>query len=252
MLNEQTIGLLNNMRLPGMAKALREQMDHAEKYMALCFEERVGLLIDQEHTDRESRKLTRRLQQAHLRDKACIEDIDYRQTRGLDKSVMRRLATCDWIAKHQNVIITGATGAGKTYLACALADQACRKGIDAAYRRMSRLMHEMHVARHDGSYSKLLGRFAKMHLLIIDDWGITPLGDQERRDLLEVLEDRHGAKSTIIATQLPVDAWHRYIGDATVADAILDRVVHNAHKLDLKGASMRKVKTNLTSQEASA
>jgi len=252
MLNEQTLTLLNNMRLPGMAKALREQIDHAEKYMALSFEERVGLLIDHEHTHRESRKLTRRLQQAHLRDKACLEDIDYRQTRGLDKSVVRRLATCDWIAKHQNVIITGATGTGKTYLACALADQACRKGIDAAYRRMPRLMQEMHVARHDGSYSKLLSRFAKMHLLIIDDWGITPLGDQERRDLLEVLEDRHGAKSTIIATQLPVDAWHRYIGDATVADAILDRVVHNAHKLDLKGASMRKVKTNLTSQEASA
>ena len=155
-------------------------------------------------------------------------------------------------AKNQNVIITGATGAGKTYLACALADQACRKGIDAAYRRMPRLMQEMHVARHDGSYSKLLSRFAKMHLLIIDDWGITPLGDQERRDLLEVLEDRHGAKSTIIATQLPVDAWHPYIGDATVAGAILDRVVHNAHKLDLKGTSMRKVKTTLTSQEASA
>jgi len=252
MLLEQTLTLLTLMRMHGFASALREQIDRSEQYESLSFDERIGMLVDREHAERESRRLTRRLQQAHLRHKACLEDIDYRKARGLDKAAVRRLGTCQWVGKHQNVIITGATGVGKTYLACAFADQACREGMTASYRRMPRLMNELHVARHDGSYAKLLVRFAKTDLLVIDDWGLAPLADQERRDLLEVLEDRHGNKSTIIATQLPIDAWHKSTGDPTVADAILDRVVHNAHKLSLTGPSMRKQRSNLTTEEAVA
>ncbi|MDD9936044.1 MAG: IS21-like element helper ATPase IstB [Myxococcales bacterium] len=247
MLTEQTFQLLGSMRMLGFARALREQLD-SDGYDKLCFEERVAMLVDTEHADRESRKLTRRLQQAKLREKACLEDIDYSHARKLDKALVRRLATCKWVDKHQNVILTGPTGVGKTYIACALTDQALREGMTALYRRMPRLLHELLLARADGSYAKLLARFAKTDVLVIDDWGIAPLTDQERRDLLEVLEDRHGARSTIVATQLPVDAWHGYIGEPTIADAIMDRLVHNAHRLDLSGTSLRKKRANLTQE----
>ena len=251
MLTEQTFQLLSSMRMLGFARALREQLD-GDGYDHLAFDERVAMLVDTEHADRESRKLTRRLQQAKLREKACLEDVDYKHARGLDKAMVRRLATCKWVDKHQNVILTGPTGVGKTYIACALADQVCREGMTAIYRRMPRLLHELLVARADGSYSKLLARFAKTDVLVLDDWGIAPLSDQERRDLLEVFEDRHGARSTVIATQLPVDAWHAYIGEPTIADAILDRLVHNAHRLDLNGGSMCKKRSNLTKETKSA
>lgn len=245
MLNEQTFHLLSAMRMNGFARGLREQLANGD-FAGLSFEERVGMLIDREWADREARKLTRRLQHARLREKACVEDLDYKHPRGLDKALVRRLATCDWIAKHNNVLVTGPTGVGKTYLICALADKACRDGYSALYRRMPRLLHELAVARADGSYAKLLARIAKTDLLVIDDWGIAPLGDAERRDVLEVLEDRHGSTSTVVASQVPVDAWHKYVGDPTVADAILDRLVHNAHHIKLQGDSMRKTRANLT------
>ncbi|MEZ4376483.1 MAG: IS21-like element helper ATPase IstB [Polyangiaceae bacterium] len=247
MLIEQTFQLLSSMRMPGFARALREQLDN-DDYQKLSFEERVGLLVDTEYADRESRKLTRRLQHAKLREKACIEDIDYRGSRGVDKAMIRRLATCKWVNKHQNIILTGPTGVGKTYIACALADQVCREGMSAIYRRMPRLLHELLLARADGTYSKLLARFAKTDVLIVDDWGIAPLADQERRDLLEVFEDRHESSSTVLATQLPVEKWHGYIGEPTIADAILDRLVHNAHRVELKGGSMRKKRANLATE----
>lgn len=245
MLNEQSFQLLSTMRLNGFARALREQLT-SDAFAGLSFDERVGMLIDREWADREARKLTRRLQHARLRERACIEDIDYKHARGLDKALVRRLATCEWVGKHNNVLVTGPTGVGKTYLLCALADKACRDGYSALYRRMPRLLHELAVARADGSYSKLLARVAKTDVLVVDDWGIAPLGDQERRDILEVLEDRHGATSTVVASQLPVDSWHKYVGDPTVADAILDRLVHNAHNIKLQGDSMRKTRANLT------
>ena len=249
MLTEQTFQLLSSMRMLGFARALRQQLQD-DGYEKLSFEERIAMLVDTEHADREARKLTRRLQQAKLRQKACLEDIDYRHARGLDKATVRRLATCQWVDKHQNVILTGPTGVGKTYIACALADQVCREGMTAIYRRMPRLLHELMLARADGSYTKLLARFAKTDVLVLDDWGIAPLSDPERRDLLEVFEDRHGTRSTLLATQLPLDAWHHYIGEPTIADAILDRLVHNAHRLELKGGSMRKKRSNLNKEAA--
>ena len=245
MLTEQTFHLLSSMRMLGFARALRAQLD-TEGYEKLSFEERVSMLVDTEHADREARRLTRRLQQAKLREKACIEDIDYGHSRGLNKAMVRRLATCQWIDKHQNVILTGPAGVGKTYIACALADQACREGMTAIYRRLPRLLHELLLARADGSYPKLLARLAKTEVLVLDDWGVAPLEDQERRDLLEVFEDRHGLRSTMIASQIPVDSWHALIGEPTLADAILDRVVHNAHRIELDGASLRKTLANLT------
>lgn len=250
MLNEQTFQQLSALRLHGFARAFQEQLEK-DGFDKLGFDERVGLLVDREFRDREDRRLTRRLQQARLREKACIEDIDYRHARGLDKAMIRRLSQCQWITQHQNVIITGQTGVGKTYLSCALADKVCRDGYTALYRRMPRLLQELTVARADGSYTKLLARIAKMDLLVVDDWGIAPMADQERRDMLEVFEDRHGTRSTLMATQLPIDKWHKYIGDLTVADAILDRIVHNAHQLKLSGGSMRKARANLANPDSS-
>ncbi len=249
MLNEQTFEKLSRMRMHGFARALREQLE-SDGHDDLSFDERVGLLVDREWTEREARSLTRRLQIARLRDRsACIEDIDYQHPRGLDRSLMRRLATGEWIAKHQNVLITGPTGCGKTYLACALGNRACRDGHATIYRRLPRLLHEIAMARGDGSFARLLARLAKAELLLLDDWGLAPLGDQERRDILEVLEDRTGARATLVASQLPVSAWHEYIGEPTIADAVLDRLVHSAHRIKLKGESMRKQRSSLTKEE---
>ncbi len=245
MLTEETLTKLSQMRLHGFAHALTQQLDD-EQYAELTFAERVGLLVDREWTEREARRLTRRLQHAKLREPACVEDLDYRHARGLDRALMQRLATCEWITKHQNLIIEGPTGVGKTFIACALAQKACRDGHTALYRRVPRLLHELLIARADGSYPRLLSRIAKTDLLVLDDWGLAPLADQERRDLLEVLEDRWGNHSTLVAAQLPVAAWHKIIGEPTVADAIVDRLVHNAHRLTLKGESMRKTRSPLT------
>lgn len=240
MLNEPTMDKLRSLRLDAMAAAWTEQQKRGD-LSKMGFDERFALLIDAEWLDRENKRLARCLKEAKLRlSQACVEDIEYTARRELDKAVIRQLTTCRWIGEHQNVVITGATGTGKTYIACALAQQACRKGHRAIYRRASRLSDELTLARADGTYARALARLARVDVLIIDDWGHAPLKDQERRDLVEVLDDRHGLRSTIMTSQLPVTKWHDHIGDPTNADAICDRVLHNAHRIVLKGPSRRK------------
>lgn len=239
MLNQPTTDKLYELRLFGMAKALEEQNGSTE-YEALTFSERLGLLVDREATERDSNRLRMRLKQARLRLTATIEDIDFRHPRGLDKSLLLTLASCKWVREHQNVIVTGPTGVGKSYLACALAHKACREGFRALYLRAPRLFDELALARADGRYRKVLASYARIDLLVIDDWGLANLTEEQRRDILEILEDRHGLRATIIASQLPIEKWHKVIGDPTLGDAILDRLVHNAHKIALKGDSMRK------------
>ncbi len=245
MIQQVTLEKLRSMRLNGFATALEEQSE-STSYNALSFDERLGLLVDCELTHREDRRLTRFLRSARLKYRATVEEIDYRTRRGLDRSVVRGLTQGEWLRAHQNLIVIGKTGAGKTFVACALANEACRRGYTAAYYRASRLLHDLAVARADGTYRKLLTRLAKTTLLIIDDWLIAPPTERERQDLLEVLEDRYEVGSTLITTQLPVKAWHEAIGEPTLADAICDRLVHNAHRIELKGGSMRKEKSGLT------
>lgn len=240
MLNEPTVEKLRAMRLDALAAAWQEQEGKPD-VAKLAFAERFAMLVDAEWLHRENRRMGRALKEAKLRlGQASIEDIDYSAKRELDRAVVRQLATCRWIAEHQNVVITGATGTGKTYLACALAHQACRKGHRAIYRRASRLTDELTLARADGTYARALTRLARVDVLIIDDWGHAPMKDQERRDLVEVLDDRHGLRSTVMTSQLPVAKWHDHIGDPTNADAICDRVLHRAHRIVLKGPSRRK------------
>lgn len=238
MLNQATLDKLNTLKLSAMIQAF-EQQTASTQYLELTFEERLGLLVDAEWTAREQRKLRLRLQTAKLRYNASIEDVNYRATRSLDRQVVLSLAACDWIERRQNVIVTGRTGTGKSYLACALAEQACRRGFSALYVRAPRLVHDLAIARGDGSYGRLLARLAKMDLLAIDDWLIAPLKDAERRDLLEVFEDRAERASTLIATQLPTTAWHEAIAEPTMADALCDRLLHRAHRIDLTGPSLR-------------
>lgn len=239
-LSQPTLEKLKGLRLEAMAEAWQEQQRSGE-VAKLSFDDRLGLLVDAEWLHRENARLARSLRDAKLRlSTACIEDIDFAARRELDKNVIRQLATCTWVHEHHNVVITGATGTGKTYLACALAQQACRKGYRAIYRRGTRLFDELMLARADGSYARLLVRLAKMDLLVIDDWGLAPLKENERRDFLEVLEDRYGNRSTIITSQLPTSKWHDHLGDPTIADAVCDRVLHRAHRLVLKGPSRRK------------
>jgi len=243
-----TIEKLSQMKLYTMATALREQTEQPS-LSSLSFEDRFAMIVDREWTSREDRKLTRRLKAARLRTQATVEDIDYQHPRGLDKSVIRSLASCQWITSHHNVIVTGPTGIGKSYLAEAFANKACREGFTAVRYRSTRLFGELEIARGDGSYFRLLAKLAKIDLLAIDDWPAEPLTDQERRHFMEVMEDRHGLKSTLITSQYPVSKWHDLIGEPTMADAILDRILHNAHKIPLKGESMRKKKITLTQNE---
>jgi len=240
MLNEPTVQRMGALRLHGMLEAWQQQQRQADM-ATLAFDERFALLIEAEWLYRENQRLSRALKEAKLKlGHACIEDIDYAARRELDRAQVRQLATCRWVDEHHNVLITGATGTGKTFVACALAHKACRHGHRAVYRRASRLFDELTLARADGTYARLLQRLARIDVLVIDDWALAAVQEQERQDLLEVLEDRHGTRSTVVTSQLPVPKWHAHIGDPTLADAICDRLLHNAHRLVLKGPSRRK------------
>jgi DNA replication protein DnaC len=239
MLTEPTIEKLKAMRLDAMAAAWSEQNGKPD-VNHLAFDERFGLLVDAEWLHRENKRLTTALRDAKLRiGAACVEDIDYAAKREIDKAQIRQLASCRWVAEHQNVLVTGMTGTGKTYVACALAQQACRKGYRAIYRRASRLFSELALARADGTYPRLLAKLARADVLVLDDSAMAAITDAERRDLLEVLEDRYASRSTIVASQLPPNKWHAHIAEPTHADAICDRLLHNAHRLVLKGPSRR-------------
>lgn len=239
MLNHVTIDKLRELKLFGMVRGLEEQMQLPDIH-ELDFDERLGLLADREMTDRQNRRFKTRLKAAKLRQPACLEDVDYRHPRGLDKSLLVSLASCQWLTSHRNIFITGPTGVGKTYLACALAQKACREGYIVLYRRLPRLLLEIAMSKGDGSYHKLMDKLARTDLLIIDDWGLTELTSEQKRDMLELIEDRQGLRSTLITSQLPLENWHDFIADGTLADAILDRLVHNAYKIKMKGESMRK------------
>lgn len=245
MLIHPVIDKLSVLGLSGMLHALEEQMNMPD-VDSLSFMERLGLLVDREEAVRASRRLSSRLKKSKLRHNAALEDIDFRHPRGLDKSVLLKLADCQWVKQHHNVVITGPAGVGKSYIACALAQKACREGYSALYLRVPRIFQELALARGDGRYSRLLVTLAKTDVLIFDDYGLSPLTQEQRHDLLEIFEDRHGLRSTVVASQLPLEHWHTQIGDPTLADAILDRLVHNAHQLNLKGGSMRKQKSTLT------
>jgi len=248
MLNQQTIEKLYTMKLNAMAEAFKQQMDSPD-FSELAFPERFGLLVDRQWAWKENRRMQRLLKNAKLKINACVEDIDYRSPRGLDKSVLMNLISCDWIRKHQNLILTGATGVGKTFIACALANKACREGFSAFYARAPRFYYDLAIAKADGSYPKFFSKLAKTQLLVLDDLGVSPMTDPERRNLLEVIEDRNESASTLVASQLPLEKWFEIIGEPTIADAILDRLVHNAHKINLKGDSMRKKRSLLTKTE---
>ena len=241
MLTHPTLEKLKEMRLSGMVSALEDQMQTPE-IQSLSFEERLGLLVDREQTQRDNRRLKTRLTKAKLRQQASMEDIDYSSKRGLDKAQLLDLGSCKWVTDRHNLLLTGPTGVGKTFIACALAQKACRQGLTALYLRLPRLFGDLTIAKGDGRYGKLLVQYSRVDVMVLDDWGVAPMTAENRRDLLEILDDRYEKKSTLITSQLPVDKWHRYLEDPTMADAILDRVVHNAYRIEMKGESMRKRK----------
>jgi len=247
MLTHPVLDQLSTLKLTGMHKALSEQMNMPDIESLDCMT-RLGLLVDREITERANRRLQTRLKKAKLRQQGCFEDIDFRTPRGLDKQLILSLASCDWIKKANNILVTGATGTGKSYLACALAHKACLEGHTVRYMRLPRLMEDIGISRADGSYGKLMLDLARTDLIVLDDWGLAVMTQSQRHDLLEILEDRNGIRSTIVTSQLPVESWHEYIGDPTLADAILDRLVHCAYKINLKGESMRKKNAPLTTQ----
>jgi DNA replication protein DnaC len=242
MLHQPTVDKLEAMRLKGMLEAWKAQ----EKDPAsdeLSFAERLGLLVDHQYSWRANEALKQRLHRARLGSRAVVEDIDFRAPRGLDRQTIRSLTESSaWAGRHENVFVIGPTGVGKSFLACALAQKACRDGYSALYLRATALFRELALARADGSLRNLLPRWNKIDVLVIDDWAMAPLTENERRDFWEICEDRYQARSLVLTSQMPVNKWHEQIGDPTVADGILDRLVHNAHKIEMKGDSMRKTK----------
>jgi DNA replication protein DnaC len=251
MLTHPTHERLIALGLTGMAKALEEQRRQGD-LAALDFEERLALMIDRETIERENKRLASRLKVARLRQSAVVEDVNLKVSRSLDKALFAKLVAGDWIERHQNLLIIGQAGVGKSWLACALGHKACRDNRSVLYHRLPRLFDDLLLARGDGRYGRLLKTLARVELLILDDWGLAPLTPEQGRDLLEVLDDRHGRSATVVTSQLPVDHWHEMIGNPTVADAILDRLVHNAHRLILKGDSMRKLAAKQSGLDANA
>jgi DNA replication protein DnaC len=244
MLTQQTIEKLITMKLSAMAQAFADQMQRPDM-AELSFEERFGLMVDIQATAMENRRMQNRLKAAKLRLSAAIEDLDLRQGRGLDRAMVMSLAQNQWVKNHHNILVTGPTGAGKSYLACALAHKACRDGHTVLYQRVPRLLHDIAVARLDGRYHKLIAPIGKCEVLVLDDLLISPLSREDQRELLEIVEERYDRKATIVTSQLPIKAWHDAMQDPTLADAILDRLVHNAYKLELKGESMRRKRSSL-------
>jgi DNA replication protein DnaC len=240
MLINYTLETLHSLRLAGMAAALSDQLEHPDRYGDVEFTARLGLLVDREVQDRDNRRLTRNLKTAHLRAQASIEDIDFRRPRGLDRTQILSLAQGGWVSDHRDLLISGATGCGKTYLACALAQAAIRRGHRALYWRVPRLLDELRVAHADGRATQLMTSWARIDVLVLDDLGLRPLTATQAGDLLEVIEDRHQRRSTILTSQLPISAWHDNLGDPTLADAICDRILHTAHRIELRGESLRK------------
>ena len=241
MLNHPTIDRLRDLGLIGMIHALEEQRRQPDS-MQLTFEDRLAILVDREVLERDNKRLKTRLRFAGLRQMASPEDVDYRAHRGLDRGLFQRLAQGEWIERQQNLLITGPTGVGKTWIACALGHRACRDNRSVLYERVPRMLEGLGLARGDGRYARMLKSLARVQVLILDDWGLTPLTAEQRRDLLEIIDDRHGRTSTVVTSQLPIDNWHAHIGDPTIADAVLDRLVHSAHRLELKGESLRKLR----------
>jgi len=237
---------LRDLKLGGMAAALESQQEQISTYDGLSFTERLALLVDQERLLRDQRKRDRLIRQAQLKLAACVADIDYQHPRNINKSQIAQLAQPDWLDRGQNLLMTGPCGSGKTYLACALGHNACLHGYSVRYYRLSRMMLDLTQSKADGSYRQRLKQLAKVSLLILDDWGLEPLQPAQRHDLLEIMDDRHGQTSTVMISQLPTDQWYSSIGDNTLADAILDRLMHNSHRLNLKGESMRKKQADLT------
>jgi DNA replication protein DnaC len=247
MMLHPTLDKLRDLRLDGMLAALNDQ-EMLPNPGVMSFEERLGLLVDREITTRENRKLKIRLGKAKLRQEAAMEDLYLRPSREIDRSQILALSSCEWIRRKENCIITGKTGVGKSYLGCALANKACREGFDALYFRVPRLFDELTHAKAVGTYTRRLNTIARCELLVLDDWGIAPFKDEQRRDMLEILDDRYGRRSTVVAAQVPIDKWHEVIADPTLADAILDRLVHNAHRIELKGPSIRNRDSALTTE----
>jgi DNA replication protein DnaC len=249
MLNQPTLEKLQSMKLHGMADAFRAQRETTHS-SSLAFEERFAMLVDQQWLWKENRALARRLRSARLKEKGVVEDIDYQHPRGLDRKLIRTLATSEWVRQHQHILLLGPTGIGKTWLACALAQKACRDGFTILHKRAAELFRELAVAHVDGSFGRLLTRLSRIDILVLDDFAMAPLKDSERRDFLEICDDRYQRRSLILTSQMPVAHWHEQIGDVSVADSILDRVVHNAYRIELNGESMRKKRGRQPEEEA--